>query len=544
MRKNLPVTDVETLLPEHEFIYSQTDLKGVIVEANEAFAAISGFTRDEMIGQSHNIVRHPDMPEAAFADMWHDLKAGRPWRGIVKNRRKDGGFYWVVANVGPVREKGQVVGYQSVRSRPSREEVNAASDAYQTIRRGNKRLSVKHGRAIKARPAWASWAGALPVQMSAIALVALLSATAGLAALYSDMSEYRTPLVVLHAFILIYGLSFMLLYAPRVNRELSGFANWLGAVLSTGNLRIRIDSARDDVLGAVIRRTDKFASSLQATVQGMADIAKQVSVATDEVRAGMQQIQASAMSQAESTSAAAAAVEEITVSIAEVAEHAQSTKTVASDAAAASNEGVERSQSACNAITALSLTVASAAEQVEMLGQRSDEISKIASVINEIADQTNLLALNAAIEAARAGEVGRGFAVVADEVRKLAERTSTATHEISSTIQMIQGETRLAVQAMRAGAAQVEESATLVHSAQEVLQRIHSEMTDTTARVNEISHASSEQSAAMTQLAQNVEQAAAMTDQNVSVVSQANAMVEQLDQIVERMNKSANQFVL
>ncbi|WP_341648833.1 methyl-accepting chemotaxis protein [Thauera humireducens] len=171
------------------------------------------------------------------------------------------------------------------------------------------------------------------------------------------------------------------------------------------------------------------------------------------------------------------------MSIAEVAEHAQSTKTVASDAAAASNEGVERSQSACNAITALSLTVASAAEQVEMLGQRSDEISKIASVINEIADQTNLLALNAAIEAARAGEVGRGFAVVADEVRKLAERTSTATHEISSTIQMIQGETRLAVQAMRAGAAQVEESATLVHSAQEVLQRIHSEMTDTTARV-------------------------------------------------------------
>lgn len=102
MKINQPVTNVETLLPEGEFIYSSTDLKGVIVEANEAFVRISNFTRDEMIGQSHNMVRHPDMPPEAFADLWRDLKAGRPWRGIVKNRRKDGGFYWVVANVSEV----------------------------------------------------------------------------------------------------------------------------------------------------------------------------------------------------------------------------------------------------------------------------------------------------------------------------------------------------------------------------------------------------------------------------------------------------------
>ena len=83
MKTNLPVTHVETLLPEGEFIYSSTDLKGVIVEANEAFARISNFTREEMLGQSHNIVRHPDIPPEAFADMWRDLKAGRPWRAIL-----------------------------------------------------------------------------------------------------------------------------------------------------------------------------------------------------------------------------------------------------------------------------------------------------------------------------------------------------------------------------------------------------------------------------------------------------------------------------
>jgi aerotaxis receptor len=149
MKINQPVTNVETLLPEGEFIYSSTDLKGVIVEANEAFVRISNFTRDEMIGQSHNMVRHPDMPPEAFADLWRDLKAGRPWRGIVKNRRKDGGFYWVVANVSPVRENGQLIGYQSVRARPTREEIAAADGAYKRIKAGDHSIRVEHGRVVK-----------------------------------------------------------------------------------------------------------------------------------------------------------------------------------------------------------------------------------------------------------------------------------------------------------------------------------------------------------------------------------------------------------
>ena len=103
MRNNQPVTHSEAILPEGAFIYSRTDLKGVITEVNKAFADISGFEPAEMIGQPHNMIRHPDMPVQAFADMWQNLKAGRPWKGVVKNRRKDGGFYWVVANASPVR---------------------------------------------------------------------------------------------------------------------------------------------------------------------------------------------------------------------------------------------------------------------------------------------------------------------------------------------------------------------------------------------------------------------------------------------------------
>ena len=122
MRNNQPVSDRETRLPEGQFIYSRTDLKGVITEANEAFAEISAYRREEMLGENHNIVRHPDMPPEAFADMWRDLGAGRPWRGVVKNRRKDGGYYWVVANTSPIRENGRIVGYQSVRTTPCPEE--------------------------------------------------------------------------------------------------------------------------------------------------------------------------------------------------------------------------------------------------------------------------------------------------------------------------------------------------------------------------------------------------------------------------------------
>ena len=544
MRKNLPVSNLETILPDNEFIYSRTDAKGVIVEANEAFAKVSGFTREEMIGQPHNLVRHPDMPEEAFADLWRDLKAGRPWCGLVKNRRKDGGFYWVVANVSPVREGGQIVGYQSVRSRPSRTEINTAVAAYKQIREGDKSTRVEHGRVVDRRAASVRAVLALPIQLTLIGIAAVAGAAMRLAGGNLGSGALATALDVVATVLGLYGLCFLFVYAPRVIRDLNAFGAWLDGLLTTGNLKQRVNSQRHDLIGTVIQKTDNFVSSVQATVQGMADVAAQVGSATHEVGAGVQQVHQSARKQSDATSSAAAAVEEVTMSIGEVAENARSTREVAHHTGKVSRDGFERSGQACEAILSLSETVTVSAEQVETLGQRSAEISQIASVIKEIADQTNLLALNAAIEAARAGEQGRGFAVVADEVRKLAERTGKATQEISAMIAIIQSETKLAVDGMRAGAAQVGEGVNLVHSSQEALQRIKDEMDDTIRRVDEISHASVEQQAAMTQLAQNVEQVAAMTEQNVSVVAHTDVMVSRLSSIVERMEKSVNQFTV
>jgi PAS domain S-box-containing protein len=136
MRSNLPVTQQEYLLKDGETIVSRTDLKGRITYVNRDFIDASGFTEVELLGQPHNILRHPDMPPAAFEDMWRTLKSGRAWTGMVKNRRKNGDFYWVVANATPVSEGDQVVGYMSVRTRPTREQVSDAEALYRRMRSG------------------------------------------------------------------------------------------------------------------------------------------------------------------------------------------------------------------------------------------------------------------------------------------------------------------------------------------------------------------------------------------------------------------------
>jgi len=140
MKINQPVTQKEQPFPHGRYLVSRTDLKGIITYANDTFVDISGFTRDELIGKNHNIIRHPDMPPQAFEQLWATVKMGRPWRGIVKNRCKNGDHYWVDACVVPVRENGRVTGYMSVRSEPSRRQVQEAEALYNRLRASQEKL--------------------------------------------------------------------------------------------------------------------------------------------------------------------------------------------------------------------------------------------------------------------------------------------------------------------------------------------------------------------------------------------------------------------
>ncbi len=128
--RRIVTTDQETLFPSGELIVSQTDTEGIITTCNDAFVHMSGFAKEQLIGAPHSILRHPDMPKAAFADLWQTVSAGKRWSGYVKNLRADGGFYWVYATVIPKIRDGKVVGHTSVRREPSRDKVNELAEVY------------------------------------------------------------------------------------------------------------------------------------------------------------------------------------------------------------------------------------------------------------------------------------------------------------------------------------------------------------------------------------------------------------------------------
>ncbi len=149
MRDNGYVSQREFPLSEGDTLLSTTDLKGRITYANDSFIHCSGFEREELYGKAHNLVRHPDMPEGAFADMWRTVQQGHPWTALVKNRRKDGDHYWVRANASPIRRDGEVVGYLSVRTRPDTAEVEQHERIYQRLRSGDTRLGLQRGHVVR-----------------------------------------------------------------------------------------------------------------------------------------------------------------------------------------------------------------------------------------------------------------------------------------------------------------------------------------------------------------------------------------------------------
>jgi aerotaxis receptor len=536
VKKNLPVTQVESELPEGAFIYSRTDLKGVVTEANDVYLEVSGFSREEMIGHSHNIVRHPDMPEAAFKDLWQDLKQGLPWQGLVKNRRKDGGFYWVIANISPVREDGKIVGYQSVRSRPTRAQIAAADAAYRRINAGDKSLYVLHGEAVirsgQRRARLFSFDASLGVLTVGV-LLGVLSATLSFC-LPSSISFAGGCLSLLSL------LYFMLVSAFPLRQRLEQQRAYIASILSSGDLGLV--PVRGGDTDELARSAGLLVSSLQATLQGMDNVARELESVMGRARTNATTMRMRCGEQSTSTTSTAAALEELTVSLQEVVANTVHMRDGANLVGDQAKVGVAQSEQAQTAMQLLEQTIRSSVEHIEALSQRSNEIGRITSVIQEIADQTNLLALNASIEAARAGEQGRGFAVVADEVRKLAERTRQATEEIGSMVGAIKSETTVAVDGMRIGAEQIEDGRARVNDVSQSLVSINQQMDVSVERVTTISDAVEQQSRALLDISGNMDQIVIVTDSNLQMAQGTEANAEKLLRAVERMEKAVRQY--
>lgn len=282
MKVNMPVTNQEVLMKKGALLITRTDLKGVITYANDEFVAISGFSRDEIIGAEHNIVRHPDMPPAAFEDLWLNLKALRPWNGIVKNRTKSGDYYWVDANAMPVFKNGKVHEYLSVRRMPSRDKIEQAEQLYRllndqkaTIRPTGLAAMVK---AIKEMGVWKKMAAALAVLL--IPLIYLM-----------------VQLFLAQDYLLIAGIASSVIIASAiVFTVVQSFTTLLDKTIGTfyrlaekrfGNVQ---DLARNDLIGDFLRGLYSMEVNLSldlAQARDEAAKAMRINQALDNVQSGV-----------------------------------------------------------------------------------------------------------------------------------------------------------------------------------------------------------------------------------------------------------------
>ena len=507
MRINSPVSSTEYLLSD-ESIVSTTDLQGNITYANPYFIEVSGFDASELIGAPQNILRHPDMPVQAFADMWATIKQGQPWSGMVKNRRKNGDYYWVRANVTPVMMNGSAIGYMSVRIKPTREEVNEASALYKRIREGNPdRVAIRQGSAVRtglgaALHAVGRLSLAQRIRWNMGSLLAMLCAAMAVNMLPGDSAAHLSAnrwtvlLAALAIANMLYfwhtlhrGVVLPLRQAMKASQTMAG-----------GDLTQDFTAADHGDMGQMLRSLRQLRINLRSIVGDVRGNFEHIGVATREIAAGN-------MDLSSRTEAQASALEETASSMEELASTVQQNTT---NVVHASDKAAQATQVAGKG-GELALNV------VQTMGEISDasrRIADITGIIEGIAFQTNILALNAAVEAARAGEEGRGFAVVATEVRSLAQRSSAAAREIKQLID--------------ASTVRVDAGRQLAGQTHATMGEIIDSVRGVSVIMNEIALASREQSAGIAQVNGAVIQMDEVTQQNAALVEQAAAAAASL----------------
>lgn len=323
----------------------------------------------------------------------------------------------------------------------------------------------------------------------------------------------------------------------------------VGAMKSTmmeigksGDFTRRIEVNSKDEIGQTARSFNDLIGNLQSALHELHDGIDRLFDSSRALSASSHQVATGSAHQNEAASAMAATVEEVTVSINHVSESAREALQLSRKSGELSVQGGEIIHNAASEMKQIADTVRQTSISIEELGQQSTQISSIVQVIKEIAEQTNLLALNAAIEAARAGEQGRGFAVVADEVRKLAERTSSATEEITQMIDSIQNTARIAVGSMSGAVNQVGSGVALAQQAGDAINEIQSGSEHVLRTVGEISSALVEQSAASNDIASHVEKVAQMADENSAAAENTAGAANNLAQLADGMRTAINRF--
>jgi aerotaxis receptor len=519
MRQNLPITNHEMHVVEDQAIVSKTDMDGNIVYINPYFCQISGYTEHELIGAPQNIMRHPDMPAEAFADLWASLKAGTPWTGMIKNRRRDGAFFWVQANITPIKENGQVRGYMSVGVEPDRAQVETTGAAYRAMREQRARkIVIKNGQLLKT--GWLNLLAnlghmslALRIWLSTSIVNCLLLGVC-LTSLLSDGPQLLRYGIFGGAFA-CFLVNIFLWHTLRVS-VLKPLATALAGAraIAAGDLSGRFDTDSTDEVGQLLRALQQMNSNLIATIRDVRANVNTMSTATREIAAGNHDLSGRTEAQASSLEQTAASIEQFASGVRQNADDSQQANALVNSASAVARQG--------GAMVADMIVI------MDQIDASSRRIGDIIGLIDGIAFQTNILALNAAVEAARAGERGKGFAVVAGEVRHLAQRSSAAARDIKRLIE-------LSAERISAGTAQA-------HRAGDTMEQVVGAVQEATALMGRIAQASREQRDGIEQVNLAISHMDQVTQQNAALVEQAAAAASSLADEAGNLSQAVSLF--
>ncbi|GAA0817022.1 methyl-accepting chemotaxis protein [Colwellia asteriadis] len=489
-----PTLENEKTFSAEEQLVSTTDLQGRLTYANQEFCDVSGFSLEELVGQHHNIVRHPSMPKAAFADLWDKLNRGESWRGMVKNRCKDGGYYWVDAYVTPLYENNQVIGFQSVRSKPTQDQKNKAQELYDALNQGKAVSDLKSNTALK--------------RVAAL-LIVLLSLLVSAYFTTFIASVFILSVTLFMLFILFFEE--LIVFPAAVHKTQQQFDSPSRFIYSGKGLT----NIFNYPLALYQARINTILGRSQDSGRGLVELAVELEQLSSDMLSGIQEENAH-------LAQFATAITQMSATINEVSENTTRTHEQVVNIQEECEQNIGVIDSSQNKISRLASDVENAANNAIDLVKDVSKISTIMSEIQGIADQTNLLALNAAIEAARAGSQGRGFAVVADEVRTLASRTQGAAVHIQSSVSTLQATLNNWSEVMMLSKANAEECTEDTKKIKQVMTNIITNVTLVGDMTAQIATATEEQSVVAEQINQSIVTIDHISNDNARLAEQVN----------------------